>query len=309
MQSVDIILATYNGEKFLSEQIDSLLNQNHLKCRIIMRDDNSSDGTLKILKTYAKKYPKKIVLIPSFERLGILANFSTLISHSDADYTLFSDQDDIWDEDKVTLSLQAIKKLETVYTTDCPILVHSDLQVINEDGAVISPSFWHYTGLKPSIGQSLNRLLMQNVVTGCAMMINRSLRELSVSIPKGAVMHDWWLALVATAFGKIGCIEKATIKYRQHGKNALGAKKLYSIEYIRRGIQRLNKNDPQREYQAKELLKRYSHNLSKNQKNIIEAYLKLPKEHYFKRIYMIFKYSFFRMGLLRNFIGILLKAC
>lgn len=308
---IDILLATHNGETFLKEQIDSILAQTEKQTekisRLIIRDDASTDGSFKILRAYEKMHPEKIVILDSSQKLGIKANFSALMSQSTAKYILFADQDDIWEAEKVCVLLKKMKELESLHSAKCPLLVHSDLKVISSKGKLVSPSFWKYAGLKPSRGKTLNRLLTQNVVTGCAMMINRPLLKLSFPIPQNAVMHDWWLALIASAKGKIGEIDTPTVQYRQHGKNAVGAKKLYSLEYFKRGIKRLKEKDRFRELQAEELLK-FSEDLSLEQKRMIDAFRTLSEKSYFKQIYTIFKFRFFRMGFLRNIVGIFLKA-
>lgn len=309
--AVDILLATYNGMDFIIPQIESILGQTHANVRLMIRDDGSTDDTVEILKEYASKHPSKITLLPPGERLGIKGNFSHLMTHSQADYILFADQDDIWDRDKVSITLKKMKELEALHTSKCPLLVHSDLKVMDDASEIVSSSFWKYASLNPYCGHTLNRLLMQNVVTGCAMMFNRPLLHLALPIPETAVMHDWWLALVASAFGNIGEVPEATIMYRQHGKNALGAKKLLSLKNISFHLQRLLKLKParltisKREAQAKELFMRYSNRLSNQQIALLLGCLGLSTAPFLSRVNTIFKYKLYRMGFIRNIVEML----
>lgn len=308
--TVDILLATYNGEQFLKEQIESILGQTYENFRLIIRDDGSTDGTAAIIESYAKRYPSKIYLLPCDARLGIKGNFSALMASSKANYILFADQDDVWERQKVELTLKKMQAMETDYSTQCPLLVHTDLKVVDGSTNVISLSFWEYSNLKPIHNKSLGRLLIQNVVTGCATMVNRPLLQLAYPVPDGGVMHDWWLALVAAAFGQIGEVPEATVLYRQHGKNALGAKKakkMWSYHFMKRAIQKalniipIGKDIFERDVQAKELLKRYPDRLDEKQKALINAYLKLSSTPLGRRSSKFLKCRLYMMGLLNNF--------
>ena len=139
-----------------------------------------------------------------------------------ADYVMFCDQDDVWHPDKVRLTLRLMEQVET--DLSLPVLVHTDLRVVDGELREMDPSFQHYSGLdghRPSLPQ----LLVQNVVTGCTVMINRSFG--AAGLPPGGggdmLMHDWWLALIAAAMGRAVFLDRATIDYRQHGGNVVGA--------------------------------------------------------------------------------------
>lgn len=305
--TVDILLATYNGFSFIASQLDSILAQSYKNIHLIIRDDLSTDCTRKILETYTNRFPDKITLLPSEKRLGVKCNFSSLMEHSKADYIMFADQDDVWEENKVDKTIEVMKELEKGSPINTPLLVHSDLKVVDRDLNVLSPSFWHYSEINPQKGQVLNRLLMQNVVTGCAMMINRTLLELALPIPENSAMHDWWLALVAAAFGKIEIMPESTIWYRQHGKNALGAKKFFSWDYFREGLNKVREPELSKQIHAKELLLRYSDRLSSTQFELLKAYQELPQAAIPKKVFLIFKYKFFKLGFLRNVVNILFK--
>ena len=139
---VDILMATYNGELYLEEQIKSIIKQSYKNWILYIRDDGSKDNTLKIINRYTYKYPDKIKLIADDRgNLGSNMNFKELMQYSKNEYCMFCDQDDVWLEDKIKLSLDKIKKLENKYGKNTPILVHTDLKVVNEKLDEISESF------------------------------------------------------------------------------------------------------------------------------------------------------------------------
>ena len=223
---IDILLATWNGQRYLAEQIDSILTQTFTDWRLLIRDDGSTDGTPDIIKRYVSENPDRIAVIENSERgLGARGNFARLMEHSTADYVMFSDQDDVWLPHKTERLMEAMEALEKQHGRDTPTLVHSDLKVVGPDLEEWYPSFINYQSLNPGFGRCLNRLLVQNVVTGCASLCNRELIERARPVPEQSFMHDWWIALVAGAFGRIMFIDESMVLYRQHGANALGARK------------------------------------------------------------------------------------
>ncbi len=222
--AIDIALATYNGLKFLPEQLDSLLSQTEPNTRILIRDDGSTDGTMDLLKAYEKKFPERLCVLSTDScGEGASGNFSRLLLSTDAPYVLLCDQDDVWDLDKVSVSLQCIRKLEVEFGEKMPILVHSDLRVVDRNLSINSASFFKFQNLDAQ-ANSLKELLVQNMITGCTVIVNRALLSKALPVPADAIMHDWWLALVASAFGKIGFVDRPTMSYRQHGNNTVGAK-------------------------------------------------------------------------------------
>lgn len=305
--TIDILLATFNGFSFIASQLDSILAQNYKNFRLIIRDDLSTDSTKLILETYANWFPNIITLLPSETRLGVKGNFSCLMDYSQANYIMFADQDDVWEEDKISKTLEKMKELESQSSAETPLLVHTDLKVVDRDLNLLSKSFWQYTGTDPANSQTLNRLLMQNVATGCTMMINRPLLQLASPLPESSAMHDWWIALTAAAFGKIAALPTATMLYRQHGKNTLGAKKFLSLDYFTQGFAKLRHPETAKHAHAKELLLRYSKRLNESQKQLLRAYLKLPRASFPEKVFLIFKHQFFKNGFLRNAVNILLK--
>lgn len=296
--NIDVLLATYNGEKYIAEQIDSILNQTHQPLRLFIRDDMSKDSTIEIIKKRVSKHPEKIILIPSDNNLGVVKNFSALMPMSDSEYIMFSDQDDKWLPDKIERAISKMKELETLYGKHTPLLVHTDLQVVDANLRNIENSFWKYSRISPE-KDSLNRLLCQNVVTGCTMMMNKALSSLAHPIPDEAIMHDWWIALVASAFGKIGIVSAPTMLYRQHSTNQVGAKKLFSMKQIK-DFKQLKFLNAKKEKQAQTFLKQYEDRLNVEQKKLIHVYSKMSKQNLFQRGSNMFRYGLYKNGFIRN---------
>lgn len=301
-EQVDVLLATFQGAKYLEEQLESILTQTHPQLHLWIRDDGSTDQTTSILQKWAQTYPQKITLLSSNEHLGVKGNFSELMKLSQAPYIMFADQDDEWLPNKVEISLNQLKAMERQYGFHLPLLVHTDLKVVNENLEEISPSFWRYAGLNPD-QTSLNRLLSQNVITGCTMLMNRALVDYAYPIPKEAVMHDWWIALIASCFGHIQFVDHPTILYRQHETNDTGAKcySLWSFLHQSSKEGQKKRNSMKATYQqAKCLLERYHQTLSPENRTLLQAYQELDKLPYFQKKYQVIKYQFFKQGFLRN---------
>ena len=293
---VVILLATYNGESFLKEQIDSLLNQSYKDIKIVARDDNSSDKTLEILNFY------DIEILEATKNIGACNSFGKLLeyalSNTNSEYFMFCDQDDVWEKDKIKNSLKKIKEMENSYG-EIPLLVHTNLIVVDKYMKSINKSFWKYQNINPKFN-SLNRLLVQNTITGCTMMINKKLGVLSTPINNNAMMHDRWIGLVASVFGKIGIIYDAQIQYRQHNENCIGAKG-FDIKYILKNLfefKRVNLDNHIRQVEA--FLERYGNKISKEDMDIINGFIKIKQSSWIEKRLLLVKYGFFKYGLIRN---------
>ncbi len=219
--AVDILLATYNGGKFLSAQINSVLNQTYKDWHLLISDDRSNDATVEIVSEYIKRYPRQIKLFINETRLGSCQNFNRLLQISNSDHIMFCDQDDIWLPNKIELSLKEMVNTETKHP-GTPILIHTDLKIINEKDIVIADSFWETIKLNPD-KRTVNDVLGTCNTNGNTILINKKLKDIIGSIPDKALMHDWWSAIVAAQFGLIVPLKKQTVLYRQHPDNAVGA--------------------------------------------------------------------------------------
>jgi glycosyltransferase involved in cell wall biosynthesis len=220
---IDILLATYCGERFLKEQIESVLSQTCGGWRLLVRDDGSNDTTIDIIRDYTGRFPERIKLISdNLGNLGVAQNFGRLLEVSDAEYIMFCDQDDVWLPGKIELTLQAMKEAEKKYP-DTPLLVHTDLKITDTDLNIAADSFWRCAKIEPETGGELRKIIYRNVVTGCTMMINRLAKRAAVPIPPEARIHDWWIAMNAAKYGKIVSVRSPTVLYRQHSGNVIGA--------------------------------------------------------------------------------------
>ena len=265
---VDILLATYNGEKYIEEQLDSLLLQTYKDIRIIVRDDNSTDGTMDILCKYQRRYPEVIHIVDakSVSGSGAIFNFMKLVSYSTSDYVMFCDQDDYWLPRKVELTLKRMKQIEEkLGTTDIPVLVYTDYRVVDEElnDMCVKEKHMHTYGHHTRF----NRLLVQNYVTGCTMMLNRALwKGIETTYNEDIIMHDWWIALYAAAFGKIHHISKESMLYRQHGSNVYGAVSIDSLSYIDKQRKMDKKENIMNKYyrQAKQFKNYFGDKLAEN---------------------------------------------
>lgn len=220
--SVDILLATYNGAAFLAEQLDSLLAQSYSDWHLLVRDDGSTDGTLAILQDYADRFPDQLTILCDGQRLGAKASFAALMARSTASYVAFCDQDDVWLPHKLARLLEIIRAVEAELPAPAPVLAHCDLELVDEDSRTLAPSFWRFQGIQAE-RNAVEQLLVENTVTGCAAVFNRALLERALPIPEAAYMHDFWLALIASATGRILVLDEPLVRYRQHGSNTVGA--------------------------------------------------------------------------------------
>ena len=303
---VDILLATYNGEENLKQQLDSITTQSFSEWRVIARDDHSSDGSNALLDEYKLNFPDKFHIIhDELGNVGILQNFSLLMQHSTALYMMFCDQDDVWLPDKILLTLNAMKLAENNNGIETPLLVHTDLQVVDAQLNIKAHSFWQYQNLNPRL-DAFNRLLMQNTVTGCTVMINRKLLDMALPIPQQAIMHDWWLGLVAAAFGKIVIVEQTTVLYRQHGLNDTGAKHWSFYYVITKALTIFTNTIALVEYQAEAFGKRFGSLLPEEQKLIIDDFVKLHDRGYLSKRVFLYQHKLLKQGIIRN-MGLLFR--
>lgn len=232
--TVEILLATYNGEKYLSQQIDSILAQSVDRWHLTISDDGSTDSTLTIIADYVQRYPNKIHRICSGKRFGnAREHFFWLMDHCEAEHILTCDQDDRWYPDKISRMLEEMVKAESRYGHEMPLLVFSDQIPTDAELKPLAPSLMRY---QDHFFESFDyrSILMQNVVTGGAMCINRALADLAMKCKDTSqtIMHDWWMATVAARFGKIIYIDEPLSDYRQHGENSVGAKNVHSLTHV-----------------------------------------------------------------------------
>ena len=219
MEKIDILLATYNGSKYLSEQIDSLINQTYKNINIIVRDDGSTDNTVEIIKEYEKKDGRVKLLNDNLGNLGFVRNFEELMKNSTSEYLMFSDQDDIWYNDKVEISYVRMKEVEYIYGKSCPILVHTNSKIMNYETRTKSLFISDYAK-----NSSFENSFFNFFVQGSTMLINASLKREALPFSKEVYLHDRYLHLIAEFIGIRSYVDAPTMDYRQHSNNEIGSR-------------------------------------------------------------------------------------
>lgn len=312
---ISVFVAAYNGEKYIRQQLESIAFQNmdgvEEELEIIISDDCSNDGTLKVLQEFQREISKETqkrvsVKITEHQKPSGSAqgNFFRMFREWDrkSSYIMLSDQDDVWMEDKVKKLYIKMKALEEAHGTHTPILLHTDAQVTDESLNVLHKSLFAFQNISPERNR-LNQLLVQNNVTGGTVMMNRSLALLLTREPEICLMHDAWIALVASAFGVTGWVAEPLSKYRQHGNNTLGAESASSLAPM---VKRLRDKSASRENyrrmfgQAACLLSMFSDKLTGEQKKMLTAFADMKRMGRIRKIITVFRFGFTKNTWLRT---------
>lgn len=282
MEKLQILLSSYNGKKYLRKQLDSIIRQDCeqkgiAEFSILIRDDGSSDGTQSILEEYSRKYAGKIKWYQGSNK-GVIKSFFDLMANADdADYYALADQDDYWFSTKMSVGIEKLKQMSTKQTINktaekipllycCrPTLVDKKLNVIKLN--VDNPE------MKPSFGNAL----IENIVTGCTTVFNNKLRQMVISeLPRFTTMHDRWMYLIATCFGKIYYDETSYMLYRQHGDNAVG-KNTEKFAEFRYRIKKFKKDSTSSSRQAVEFMRIFNNEFKKSTRRSVKYNEKLLK--------------------------------
>jgi glycosyltransferase involved in cell wall biosynthesis len=205
---IQVLLSTYNGEKYLEILIDSILAQDYPDFELLIRDDGSTDQTVNILKKYQDN--KKIRLVLG-QNIGVAKSFFDLIGNSaPVEFFAFCDQDDLWAPHKLKRAMEMLDE----YSTCIPLLYCSKTELVDENLDHLGYSKIPYREL------TLSNALVENIATGCTVVFNKKARDLiRTKLPSAAVIHDWWLYLAVSAFGKVIFDRETFIKHRQHDRN------------------------------------------------------------------------------------------
>ena len=222
-EKIDVLLATYNGEKYLKEQIDSILNQTYKNIRIVISDDCSKDTTRKILEEYENK-DARIKVHYQEKNLGVVKNIEFLLGQVEAPYYMLADQDDYWMKEKIQKSIETLKK-------ENADLVFGDLEVVDEKLNTMYDSFNDYMLLSRNIRKYINSYkvnYLYNCVTGCTILAKKRTIEKIHPLPTDSkyLIHDHWIGLMVGLNGKLAYMPEKYIKYRQHGNNQVGTEKI-----------------------------------------------------------------------------------
>ncbi|WP_162268874.1 glycosyltransferase family 2 protein [Pluralibacter gergoviae] len=229
-------MATYNGGKYINEQLQSIITCNSYNDKVdefIVSDDESCDNTLSICQAYMEK-DKRIKIIKNPNK-GVISNFINGVTNAKADFLVLTDQDDVWEFNKIEILFDKMVNAESDFGEKTPLIIFSDSRVVDSELNIINDSFFKYSKADPH-NLTLDSLLVKNCIQGCVMMLNRALIEkIDLKNTTKWIMHDWWFLLIAVYYGKIIFADEKLVKYRLHGQNVLGAKKktlLYKISNI-----------------------------------------------------------------------------
>ena len=300
---ISILLATYNGEKYIKEQIDSLLKQTYQDFKLFISDDSSTDSTYSIIQDYAKKHPNKIFVTQNENNSSSAKlNFFQMMTQHKSDYIMLCDQDDVWLPDKIEKSLHKMKELEKKHGSSTPLLVHTDLTIVDENLNTISSSYFKTEDINLE-KKTLNKIIARNITTGCTVIYNRALAERIDTTPKFMIMHDWWLTLAACALGKIDTIHEPTILYRQHADNEIGIVKVKTLSHMFHKL--VNYKDAKKVLtdtynQAECFLNVYRDRLSDTQIDFLEQFIDIPNHSKLVRWIMICRLDVLKKGILRK---------
>lgn len=228
MKKVQILLSTYNGEQFLSTQLDSLLAQSYQNLDILIRDDGSTDGTIGLLQEYAQCHSN--ITYFSGENLGPQGSFFELMKAADlsSDYFAFCDQDDYWKEEKVRAAVETLESLNSSQGTEPSLLLYCGKPTLVDSQLNSLPTSIVCKNKTPGFGNAL----IENICYGCTTVINRELLQFANQYtPSHALMHDWWLYLLASCWGTVVYDSQSYLLYRQYEGNQVGTKGTYFSEF------------------------------------------------------------------------------
>ena len=260
-KKIDILMATYNGEKYLVEQLDSIINQTYHNWNLLIRDDNSTDKTLEIIQNYHKKDKRIKILKDNKGNLGIVRNFEELLKSSESEFIMFSDQDDIWVENKLDMYLKMIEKIKNK-----GFMIHSDAILFDKNKSnILKDTFIS----KKAINRGLENVFFNYFVQGATILISKEIKNFILPFPKEVYLHDRYIHLISELFFERIFVNKALIYYRQHGDNQMGAKntirELLSKRYF----------DERDRQLIKVIYNKYGSLLTEDKKKLIEEYFKI----------------------------------
>jgi glycosyltransferase involved in cell wall biosynthesis len=287
---ISVALATYNGANYLEELLNSLLKQSLEPFEIVIVDDCSSDGTLAILESYQQRY-KQIKIHVNNHNLGPISSFKKAVAECIGDYFALCDQDDIWLQNKLEMSVHALSGRNP---PNKPSLVYSDLKLIDENGKIVSESFWKSQRMNPK-SETFYTMFFGNVVTGCTVVFNKAMKAEMLAMPDAVLMHDHWLALVAYGIGNVNVISSPTILYRDHQTSVT---KKSRISFPKRLLNTLMKAFGHNDYLNRErgqilLFKEmYYQKLTTDRKYQVDTFLRLSGSNLFcRKYYSLMRYQ------------------
>ncbi len=269
--TVAVLMTTYNGEKFLKQQLDSILSQTYQNFKLYISDDNSSDSTVQIISKYQNNHPDKIFYKVNQNNIGFVENFENLIAQSDENYMALSDQDDIWRSDKLELEMQEMLAFEKI-DENRAYLVHTDLLMIDEKGKLLNSSYFKYRNYSLKNTKDLGHILGPCGVMGNTLLLNKKLKNLILPFPDNLDVHDYWIALNCELFGTRKTLNTPLVQYRIHQNNSSNSTNILtknSLLKLNRDI-KLPNLETKREYFLIDLYKKIE---NEDDLKILDAYI------------------------------------
>ena len=288
-ENINVILCCYQGESYIAEQLDSILAQTYPSVEIFVSDDSSNDKTQAIVESYCANF-SNVTLHNNTENLGFLKNFEVSLLRIKGKYFALCDQDDIWHPDKLTVSMSELKKIEAIYPNK-PILVHTDLELMDAHGHTIEGSFFTKKELSLSNKKSLGQILGHCGIMGNTILMNRILVDKALPFPEGLKYHDYWLAVINELYGVRKTISKPLVKYRLHDTNTS------SNNILKKNIVTLPFSQDNRVVAIKYLLANYD--IPRQDKLFITrfySYLIFKKDRFYHFIFLL-RNGFFKSNL------------
>ena len=294
---IDILMATFNGEHYVGEQIESIQRQGYRNWRLLVSDDCSTDGTVDVVRRYARTDSRIYIVSDGLKHGGAKQNFFSLLGRCDAPYCMFCDQDDVWLPFKVEITLKAMRRIEEELATELPCVIFTDMKVVDGNLNVVDDSFEHYSSIDPA-RTKFSQVIAQSLGAGCTMMINEASRDAALRLETldGVVMHDWWLTLIAAAFGRIGHIDEPTLLYRQHGSNEVGALEYSPVKRVGH-FDLMKKSVSATVLQAHAFLDCYSDLLGSDMTKVIREYVAMGHSTGFTSIWHLVRSGCWKKGL------------
>lgn len=287
-----ILLASYNGEKYISEQLDSIINQTYKNWELIIRDDGSKDETVIILNKYEKKDERIKILRDDKGNLGFLKNFEELLFNAKEEFVLFSDQDDFWLKNKLEKFVEKIRDLDEKVLSK-PLLIHCNSLVCDDKLEIIKEEFIDSKIAKKT---NSNIYFFEYIVQGSTSMVNKKMIKESLPFLKNVTLHDRYFHLLSQFLGTRVFIDESLVKYRQHERNEIGAnrsiiKNIMSKKYFYVEDRKL----------IEEIKETYNKRLRKEDLNDIEKYLEVTDRNK-NRLERFWLSKYFQMKLLKRLV-------
>lgn len=296
---VGIVLCTYNGEKYIREQLESLFQSTWKNLQIDVYDDGSVDETIAIVEEYVAD-GRRIQVHKNEKNRGYTMNFLEAIRQCKSPYIMLCDQDDIWHEDKIEKTVARMQELEKKRGRDIPLMVFTDAMNVDDETGVEQGSFHENSHLNTKKIDTAH-LFMENKCIGCTIMINAQVVAYLNTLPEEIRVHDWWLALICSHFGEISYLAETTLQYRQHSGNMIGGSGF--LDYVKKRMAALRE---QREVirktfaQGNAFYDLFGEQLTGEVKEIAQCFARMEDAGWLKRRWNMFYYGFFKSGFVRN---------